>query len=288
MVTIEPFPRLSKEMADFCRRSSNEFTRLTPDWVAGCFELDGALPNSYGWRLSDDESLKRQMQGVRDTRNANRIYWLDQARNVEAYATMTFWRGNEILKAAIRSLNITEVVTPAILVRSLLELSATYLNNANTFEEFFSELQFPPNTVVVSAEFEERVIKMIWGTRLGEPPAHVKQTNVLTTIERLAKNPQATELLPTYQFLCEVAHPNVIGNSRYWSHIEHANDDGSNSVTMARHARGDHSNEILEHTLWALGWSAGCLRNSFTLVRNGLGKLQEKLDLRGDLRGQCN
>ncbi len=277
MATIEPFPRLSKEIADFCRRSNNGLTRLTPDWVAGCFELDGTMPNNYGWRMSDVASLKRQIKGVKDHRKINQIYWVDQARNVEAYAVMTFWRGNEILKAAIRSLNVGEVVTPAILVRSLLELSATYVTNANTIQKFFSEIQFPPSTGVVSAEFEERVVKMIWGTRLGEPEPHVKQTNILTTIQRLAKTPNATELLPTYEFLCEVAHPNVIGNSRYWSHVEHVNDDGSNTVTMARHARGDHANEILENTLWALGWSAGCLRNSFTLVRNGLGELHSKL-----------
>ncbi len=85
------------------------------------------------------------------------------------------------------------------------------------------------------------------------------------------------ELLPKYEFLCEVAHPNVIGNSRYWSHIERENPDGSNSATMSRHARGDHANEILEATMWGLGWSAGSLRNSFTLVRNGLAQLLGKL-----------
>ncbi len=274
---IESFARLSDKMSDFCRRSKNEFTRLTPQWVAGCYELDGTIPDQYGWRMCDDASLQKQVKGLKDYREINQVYWNDQARNVEAYATMTFWRGNEILKAAIRSLNVGEVVTPAILVRSLLELSATYIVNAQTIEKLFSELQFPPNTTVVSAEFEKRVVKMIWGTRLGDPEAYVKQTNVLTVIQKLAKNAKATELLPKYEFLCEVAHPNVIGNSRYWSHVERVNPDGSKSVTMSRHARGDHANEILENTMWGLGWSAGCLRNAFTLVRNGLGELLNKL-----------
>ena len=121
------------------------------------------------------------------------------------------------------------------------------------------------------------MVKMIWGTRLGEPEPYLKQTNVLTLIQKLAKNPKGAELLPKYEFLCEVAHPNVIGNSRYWSHIERANADGSNTATMSRHARGDHANEILEATLWGLGWSAGSLRNSFTLIHNGLGQLFTKL-----------
>jgi hypothetical protein len=277
MASIEPFPKLSEEMDDFCLRSTNEFTRLTPNWIARCFELDGAMPDKYGWRMSDVASIQRQIAGLKDYREINRVFWEDQARNVEAYATMTFWRGSEILRGSIRSLNVGEVVTPAILVRSLIELASTYLLNANTIEKFFSDIQFPPNTRVVSAEFEERVVKMIWGTRLGEPETYVKQTNVLTIIQKLAKSPKVAELLPKYEFLCEVAHPNVIGNSRYWSHIERENPDGSNSATMSRHARGDHANEILEATMWGLGWSAGSLRNSFTLVRNGLAQLLGKL-----------
>jgi hypothetical protein len=127
MAVVEPFPRLSDAMVQFCRRSSNEFTRLTPDWVAGCFELDSKMPNEYGWRLTDVASLQRQVAKLKDYRAINRAFWEDQARNVEAYGTMTFWRGSEILKASIRSLNVGEVVTPAILVRSLLELTCTYL-----------------------------------------------------------------------------------------------------------------------------------------------------------------
>lgn len=277
MSGIDQFPTLSEAMVNFCHGSANEFTRLTPDWIAGCFELDGAMPDRYGWRISDAASLKRQVAGLKNYGAINRVFWEDQARNVEAYATMTFWRGGEILKASIRSLNGGEVVTPAILARSLLELASTYLYNANTIERFFTDMQFPPNTIVTSAEFEELVVRMIWGTRLGDPEPYVKQTNILTVIQKLAKNPKAAELLPKYEFLCEVAHPNVIGNSRFWSHIERMNADGSSSATMSRHARGDHANEILETILWGLGWSAGSLRNSFTLIRNGLGELLNKL-----------
>lgn len=279
MASVEQFPRLSEAIADFCRRSANEFTRFTPDWVSGYFELDGEMPDNYSWRISDAEAIQYKVTDPTNERAINRVFWEDQARNVEAYATMTFWRGGEILKTSIRSLNVGEVVTPAILVRSLLELASTYLLNANTIERFCTDIQFPPNTVVTSAEFEERVVKMIWGTRLGDPEPYVKQTNVLTIIQKLAKNPKVSELLPKYEFLCEVAHPNTIGNSRFWSHVERMNADGSYTATMSRYARGDNANEILEATLWGLAWSAGSLRNSFTLIRNGLSQLFTKLPM---------
>ena len=89
-------------MADFCRRSPNEFTRLTSDWIGRFFELDGKMPDSYGWRVSDVASIQRQVAGLRNPnpRTINRVFWEDQVRNVESYATITFWRGSEILKAS--------------------------------------------------------------------------------------------------------------------------------------------------------------------------------------------
>jgi len=276
-VEILPFPNLSESLVEFCKKSQDQFTRLTPEWLAGCFELDKVLPEQYGWRLSDVATIQQQVSVTKDSRELNRIFWKDQARNVEAYAIMTFWRGTELVKAAIRSLNVGEVVTPAVLVRALLELSATYLVNANTIEKTLATLRFPPNTIVTSKDFEEQVVKMIWGTRLGEPEPHLKQTNVLTLIQKLAKNPKATDLVPKYEFLCEVAHPNVIGNSRYWSQVERVNPDGSKMLSMSRSARGEHSAQILEATLWGLGWSAGSLRNGFTMIRNGLADVLRKL-----------
>lgn len=276
---VLPFPSLSDPLLAFCAKSQDPLTRLTPKWIAGCFELDKELPDQYGWRLSGIPAIQQQVSGAKDSQELNRIFWEDQARNVEAYATMTFWRGAELLKAAIRSLNVGEVITPAVLVRALLELSATYLLNANMIEKTLGTLRFPPNAVVTSKEFEEQVLKMIWGTRLGEPDPHIKQTNVFTLIQKLAKNPKAADLLPKYEFLCEVAHPNVIGNSRYWSHVEHLNPDGSKTLNLSRSAFGEHSAQILEATLWGLGWSAGSLRNGFTLIRNALA------DVLGKLRG---
>jgi len=271
------FPQLSESLSAFCAASEDPMVRTAPQWISGCLELDQTLPPQYGWRFSDQEALRKQVSGLKSSTEFNRVFWTDQARNVEAYSMMSMWRGAELLKPAIRSLNVGELITPSVLARSLLELSTAYLLHANTIEKLFSELTFPPNTLVTSQEFEERVVRMIWGTRLGEPEPHLKQTNVLTLIQKLAKNPEAAELLPHYEFLCEIAHPNVIGNNRFWSHVERVNDDGSQTRTLARTANGDHAFEIQSKVLWSLAWSAGSLRNSFTLTHTALNALLSKL-----------
>ena len=87
---IESFSRFSADILDLCKRSENEFTRLAPKWIAGCFELDQELPDKYGWRLSDVAVIQQQLAKRSDVRKINRIYWEDQARNVEAYSLMSF------------------------------------------------------------------------------------------------------------------------------------------------------------------------------------------------------
>ncbi|MGK2849255.1 MAG: hypothetical protein ACSLEX_04315 [Minisyncoccota bacterium] len=272
------FPQFSDSISAFCEVSEDPMIRTAPQWIQGCLELDQTLPPQFGWRFSNIEAFQTQVGNQRSLTKLNRAFWTDQARNVEAYSVMSMWRGAELLKPAIRSLNIGEVITSAVLARSLLELSTTYLLHANTIENLFSKLTFPPNTVVTSKEFEERVVKMIWGTRIGEPEPHLKQTNVLTLIQKLTKNQNAADLLPHYEFLCEIAHPNVVGNSRYWSHIERVNDDGSETRLLSRTADGEHTNEIRAKIIWSLAWSAGSLQNSFTMIHNALSTLLARLN----------
>ena len=245
--------------------------------IGYCFQLDQKIPDEYGWRYSTEESLKRQVEGVSDITTINRIYWTDQARNVEAYSMTTFWRGVELLKPAIRSLNCHEIVTPAVLSRSLLELSCVFLVHANYLEKSFSEIEFPSGVVVVSQELESRIVKMIWGTRYGDPEQHVKQTNVLGFIQKVSKNPKASDVQDVYDYLCDIAHPSFIGNTRFWSHVDNVNEDGSERRIIGRYSTGPSTTEILDKIIWSLGWSAAVLRNSFEITANGLKELLEKV-----------
>ncbi len=241
-----------------------------------CFQLDQKLPDVYGWIFSSEESLKRQIEGASSPEAINHIYWTDQARNVEAYSITTFWRGIELIKPAVRSLNVHEIITPAVLSRSLLELSCVFLVHANNLEKAFAELEFPSGTFVISHELEEKIVKMIWGTRYGDPESHVKQTNVMGFIQKVSKNPKASDVQDVYDYLCDVAHPSFIGNTRFWSHIDKVNEDGSERRIIERYSAGHSSTEMLDKILWSLGWSATVLRNSFEITANGLIQLLEK------------
>ena len=274
---LETFPALADWITDYCSQHTDPFIRDSGRMIAYCFELDAIMPDRYGWRFSSEESFSKQIDGVRDPRSLNKIYWTDMARNVEAYSTMTFWRGLELLKPAIRSLNIREIITPAVLARSLIELCCTFLRNANILEKTFTEISFPKDTVVNSPELEKMVVRIIWGTRYGDPQPHLKQTNVLNSIQWVSKNPKGKDVLPTYEYLCDIAHPSFIGNTRFWSHIEEVLPDSSERRVISKYADRETTLAIVDKILWSLGWSAAVLRNGFEITKVGLAQLLTKL-----------
>ncbi len=275
---IETFPTFADWITDCCSHHPDPFIRDSDRMIAYCFELDATMPDRYGWRFASEESIRKQLEGVRDTQAINRVYWTDLARNVEAYSTTTFWRGLELLKPAIRSLNMQEIITPAVLARSLLELSCTFLMNANILEKTFRDMSFPKGAVVVSHELEKMVVKIIWGTRHGDPLPHLKQTNVLKSIQWVSKNPKGKDVLPTYEYLCDIAHPSFIGNTRFWSHIEEVLPDGSERRVISKYADRETTRAIVDKILWSLGWSAAVLRNGFEITEVALAQLLKTLD----------
>ena len=247
--------------------------------IAYCFELDQLLPEKYGWHFSDVESFKKKMNNLIETpKEINKAFWLDQAHNIEAYSTITFWRGLEVLKPAIRSLNIHEVITPAVLVRSLLELSCVFITNANVLHNTFAAIEFPDNKIVMMPEIEEIVVKMIWGTRVGNPPDYLKQTNILTYLQKISKNPNAKDILHIYEYLCDIAHPSFIGNTRFWSHVEEVFPDGSQRRIISRFADNECTREIIDKILWGMGWSSAVLRNGFEITKEAIHHLLTKMD----------
>ncbi len=277
MKKVVEFTRFASWIDDYCRKSTHHLIKDSGKMMQICLELEPQIPNEYHWKYSSVESFKIQMAGAKGSKEINELYWKDQLRNLEAYSIISYWRTIELLKPAVRCLNIHDIVSAAVLSRSLLELSTVYIINANKIDATFGTLEFPPKTLVMSDETEALIVKMIWGTRLGTPEPYLNQTNILSLIQKLSKKPNASELLPTYEYLCELAHPNVIGNTRFWSHIEHVYDDGSERRLIAKKAKGDLVDEIVDKILWSIGWAAVCTRNSFAMMSNSISGVLVKL-----------
>lgn len=270
-------PAFDEWVRAVARNSSHPFVRDAEEHIRYGVELSHRLPARYQWRYSSVETIGELTQTAANAAEINQIYWRDLARSIEAYALMSYWRGMELLESAVRALNARELIPAGVVGRSCLELAAVFLTNANTVEATLREAVFPNNAVVVSEPLEEFVLKAIWGTRLGDPEPYLRQTNVCTVIARLARNPDCAELPGRYDCLCEFAHPNFLGNARFWSRIERVHPDGSETRVLTRHNEEGITEEIAVNTLWALAWSAACTRNAFELTQSGVGSLLERL-----------
>ncbi len=253
-------------------KSVHSFVRDSESLLENFYEIYNELPFEYKWKVYSVKDFNKAMRSHSTSDGMNRLYWHDMASNIEAYGVMTIWRAGEIINSVIKSLNSGDILVPATLSRSLLEIAALSLKESNiilkTIEEVNESLSIETNAnkVVVCEDLERILVRIIWGTRLKELADHPQQINALTYIQWLSKNPNAKELLGTYEFLCELAHPNIYGNARFWPTVKEKNLDGSETVRMKRHAESIMTTDVLEKTIWALGWSAGIIRNSFELL----------------------
>lgn len=260
--TIEYDTWLRELVAD----SDHPFVRDSEAMIQYLFELDRKLPSKYGWRVTSVEVFKEQVARGSSANDLNRLYWHDMARNIEAYGVMLTWRATEFIKAALRPLNAREILAPAVLSRSLLELGASIIVNSNKIQKTVREsLKGTQGNVVVSTELEELVVRMIWGTRVSKSPDYPKAIDTREYRQFVSKNQNASEFSSVYAYLCELTHPNALWNARFWAVVESKNEDGSETLRMERYAESTTTTEIREKILWALGWSAVCVRNGFEI-----------------------
>lgn len=279
MRTVYDIDSFNGWVTKIIKSSEHPFVRSAQEMINYFFDLERQFPDKYGWRYYDVESFKEQVkQNSHASSSLNNTYWRDVTRTLEAYGVITYFRTNEVLRTAIRSLNNQEIVPAAILTRSLLELASTMIENSNIFLATINKLTGQPNAVViVSEELEKLLLRIVWGTRLGDDiPEHLKQKNILTTLQKLSKNPNTHELIGKYEFLCELAHPNWLGNARFCSEESNTNSDGS--ITVSIHKRGYSTLrlDIIENIVWGLGWSAACVRNGYHNLQETILTIEQK------------
>ena len=196
-------------LTEIINASGQPFVKSAPNMIAYFFQLDKEIPDVVNWRYYDVKAFRDLIENNKvSTSRINNTYWCDVIGIIEAYGMCTYFRTNEILRTSIRSLNRGEITPSAILARSLLELGSTMIENANTFNKTIESLIVKDNTVTMgSLEFEELLLKLIWGTRLIEEiPEYLKQKNILTIIQKVSKHPTASDLIKKYEFLGNILH----------------------------------------------------------------------------------
>lgn len=256
---------LSAESQEISLLAKHPFARDCQRMLRYCMEIERDIPEPYKWNFTPTEALLTKLMTVIDNPTEwNQIYWKDIAENLQAFSVIAFKRGMSILGPAVRAMNSMEILPAAILTRSLLELSAWAIHNTATFKNSISDI--PSNisaseTLITAEGLQTRLVKLLWGTRLEPEHEELKQLNILGVIEKVAKRDPENFVLPTYQYLCEVAHPNTVGNAEFWTYPENPGSEAFKIMISSRRQQAA-PNDLHETALAAIGWSAACLRNS--------------------------
>lgn len=277
----ELFPRLAPWIISFASASADAVVRSAASSIARALTIQSALPETYVWLFHEQDTLDNAIRSSKTGSALNFTIWENVGRNCEAFQVTSVLKGIELLKSTVRSLNLKEFVPAAVLARALLE-TATHFTDKTTFIlKNIRLLEFRPGAVTFSPEFEQEVTRTIFGTRLVEDEFKdfLRQFNIEGSIKRLAKSPhpEHQELQRKYALLCDVTHPNVLGNARFWSHVEGVDQEGRKRVVMNHNAEPEVTRLVTENALWALSWSAGMVFQSFEDMNEAKLTLETKL-----------
>jgi hypothetical protein len=276
-------------LKDITRELQHPFVQDSERMVDFLWELKNALPREYRWQMTDIDGFRAKIDAVKHSgpEAINRVYWEDVARNLEAWAIMSTWRGIEILDSGISSLNTGRYLSSAVLGRALIEIASVMITEANNILATIEKLPQPNKDQVVMVEgLEEIILRLIWGTRQNDAPEYLTQKNILSYLKRLSKNPNASELFEVYEYLCEAAHPNVVGYTRFQCRegIRDRNDLIVHLSPDLYIGESQAGNKLLEYTLWAFGWSSVCIRNSFHIVQKSIEGIDKRFHFRKKAR----
>ena len=277
---IQNHAYLNSAVRTLASKCSHPFARNCAEMLDVFFEFETEVPKSYDWKFTSSKSLMEKLATIKNNDEWNRIYWRDFAETLQAFSVLSFYRQMGIIRPAIRALNTSEFLAGAVLARSALELSAWSISSTNIIRNTVGDLAAnadPSEHRYMSDSLQALMIKMHWGTRLNTEHQELKQINITTILQKLAKHDSAEFLLPAYAYLCEATHPNIVGNSEYCRYPENFTELNDYTISITSAPSKLEPNELMEYTFSALGWSGVCLRNSMTQVRTTLEVIGEKL-----------
>jgi hypothetical protein len=195
----------------------------------------------------------------------SRLYWRHIGEQIQVLPVLVVHRAAEIAGTAITDMNGRGVLCPAILARSMLEIAATFAVEGSRIINITQEaIKLAPQGRVVSTDLESMLTRLVFGRRSDDPPKHLMQTNALTHLKTLTGLGHE-EVMPAYEYLCEVAHPNWCGYERFCDETRQT-PTGIVDITVNAKAEPPSNAGIREKTLWAISWSAMTLTGVSTEI----------------------
>jgi len=254
--------------------------------------LSEKLSHRYQWEFRTIEATRSEIARIarddgislnRRTLNVNLLYWRSQLGNWEAYSLMNTFRVIDLARSCVWALARQDIVCASLLARSGLETAAAFLEAAGTVAAFIEGCPLLDATfelgrnILKSQELEQFSLKTIFASRLPEFEEIYSPTNILTIITRVSKLRGQASVLPTYEILCEVAHPNMLSRFLYLHRSEPGPWEGNELRTIGP-GNGPVWHELAAYIVEALSWACSTQVIAFHLMSKAIGKAVIRLD----------
>jgi hypothetical protein len=232
---------LNRDMEEICQNGGDAFASRLPSALAKFAQI-AVTKRSYEFKLLPAKAFIRISESIfRDSRvtsidynRINNLFFSHLLRTVEAYEIVTLWRAEVLARGCVNCLNAGLAIPAAISSRSLVELAERYLMAANDVDHYSKQVswaQFGTHVITPKIPIDDKrdealenyIERLFWGSRLEERVNSfpgIEERNTLSYIDKLDKISKKRTYgwsirKDYYDFLCEVAHPNYVGNARY-------------------------------------------------------------------------
>lgn len=218
-------------LAEFIKSSTFPNREYLPTlWIRAESALE-IYPDQYPWIIKPSNV---KPGWVSDIASLNTWYWSDIVKRVNAITFIYSLRLRDLFLTLEHALSENAVLLSALILRSLLENVAS-LSWSSEF--IVSRLEALDIDVLnhhhtIDEEFENELIRMTHGSRFNwkaylsgdfgdlleasnKVPEMWKQKNILSRINKLAKQKRYQSLRLIYDLLCEFVHPNLGSNLIY-------------------------------------------------------------------------
>jgi hypothetical protein len=283
---IGPIPQVPREVLRRILPSENPFVTNVNEKIGVLNVVSAKLPHQYRWRFRTAEAMTSELAQIArgDCLAVNLLYWRDQLGNWEAYSLMNTFRVIDLARSCVWALGREDTVCASLLARAGLETAAAFLDVARVVAGAIEGGPLLDPTVdlggniVISEELEQFSLKTIFAVRLPEFEKIYSPTNILTIITRVSELIQGEEfVLSTYEILCEVAHPNMLGRYLYWHGSEPGPREG-NEVRVIGPGNGPVSHSLAAHIVAALSWACHNQAVAVGLMHQTIGKAAIRLN----------
>lgn len=186
-------------------------------------EIIKSLPDNSLLPIATKNKLESRLKDAIDKEGiyeANLIFWRDQISTFEAWKLIFLWRMSEQSQSALLLRDKSQIVSCASVCRSAFELAINALVISAKLSNVLHQLDTyrVKSSLSFSNTFPVDIELAIYGTRIAERVSNSipEQKNIKTHLERLKKHPLGSGLEETYELLCDITHPNWLGNRPFY------------------------------------------------------------------------